>query len=77
MSSYCFSGARFSFARIDSNNVRLQFFDVALVLGADKSSDNCVNCLGNIHEGFRRLLAVFRVSERTGRSSATSTNILF
>jgi hypothetical protein len=47
------------------------------VLGADKSSNNGVNCLGNIHEGFRRLLAVFRVSERTGRSATTGTNILF
>jgi hypothetical protein len=55
----------------------LQFFDVALVLGADKPSYNCVNCLGNIHEGFRRLLAVLRESKRTSRSSATSANILF
>jgi hypothetical protein len=57
--------------------VRLQFFNVSLVLGADKSSDNCVNCLGNIHGRFRRLLAVLDLYERTGRYAATSTNILF
>ena len=40
----------FGFARVDGRDERLQFFDVALVLGADKSRDNCVNYLGNIHE---------------------------
>jgi hypothetical protein len=57
--------------------VRLQFFDVSLVFGADKSSDNGVNCLGNIHGRFRRLLAVLDLYERTGRYAATGTIILF
>jgi hypothetical protein len=55
----------------------LQFLDVALVLGADKSSNNCVNCLGNIHGRVRCLLAVIREREHTGWSAGTSTNILF
>src|ERR1700722_16360857 len=40
----------FGFARIDGRDERLQFLDVALVLGADESRDYAVNNLCCIHE---------------------------
>ena len=46
----------FGFARIDGGDDRLQFLDVALVLGADESRDYAVNYLCCIHESFRRFL---------------------
>jgi hypothetical protein len=66
-------GAHFGFARVDGGDAGLQFFDVALVLGADETSDDGVNCLGNIHEGF----AVSVNLNATGRSVVAGANILF
>ena len=49
----------FGLERVDGRDIRLQFFDIALVLGTDKSRDYAVNNLRCIHELFRRFLTVF------------------
>ena len=56
-----FVAERFDFGLegVNSRDIGLQFFDVALVLGADKSRDYAVNNLRCIHECFRRFLTVF------------------
>src|SRR6266404_4346799 len=48
--------AHSSFLRVDLRDHRLQFFDVALVLGADKSSDDAVEYLCCFHGWVRRPL---------------------
>src|SRR5260370_1716383 len=52
----------FGFARVDGGDERLQFRDIALVLGADKPSDNAVEYLCCFHLGCRRLLTVTRTT---------------
>ena len=48
----------FRFASIDGRDDRLEFLDVALVLGADKPSDQIVDKLGYVHEWLRNSLTV-------------------
>ena len=43
-------GLDFRFALVDGDHQRLQFFDVALVLGANKSRDYAVRYLRYVHE---------------------------
>ncbi len=69
-------GFQLGLALIDGDDERLQFFDVALVLGADKERYDIVEELSYIHERFRRLPAAPSARKRTGPPAATGTNIL-